>query len=119
MTAGRFDPLGADRVPDQQSRGRDPRPLQAVLGEFLTRRGWSARLRASTIHARWEDLVGAQIAAHTRPVRLHGGVLVLAVDSPAWATQLRYLGPRIMAALNDDLGAGTVTRLTIQVETQP
>ena len=40
---------------------------------------------------RWDDIVGANIAAHVQPLRLDEGVLVVEVTDPAWATQVRLL----------------------------
>ena len=39
----------------------------------------------------WSEVVGADVAAHARLVSVRDGVVVVAVDDPIWATQLRYL----------------------------
>ena len=41
--------------------------------------------------AAWAELVGAALAAHSRPQTVRGGVLVVLADGAAWAGQLRYL----------------------------
>ena len=43
---------------------------------------------------RWDQLVGADVAAHTRPERFSDGELVVIADSAAWATQVRLLDVR-------------------------
>ena len=48
---------------------------------------------------RWEEAVGAPIAAHVRPVRLEHGSLLVEVDEPAWATQVRLLADDIRRRL--------------------
>ena len=40
-------------------------------------------------------------------------VLTVRADSTAWATQLRYLAPRLVAMLNEQLGDGTVTWIKV------
>ena len=50
----------------------------------------SARSLAG-VFSRWEEAVGPQIAAHARPAALVDGCLVVEVDHPTWATQLRFL----------------------------
>ena len=49
---------------------------------------------ASGVHLvfdRWSEVVGEALAARTRPLRMDGGRLVLAVDEPAIATHVRFL----------------------------
>lgn len=58
-----------------------------------------------TVFSRWDDVVGPAVARHARPLRVEAGALVVAVDQPAWATQVRTLAPRIMdriAELTDE-----------------
>ncbi|MDA8309256.1 MAG: DUF721 domain-containing protein [Actinomycetota bacterium] len=57
-----------------------------------------------TVFSRWEELVGPAVARHTRPLRLEGGVLVVAVDRPPWATQVRLLSPGILACVTERTG---------------
>ncbi len=57
-----------------------------------------------TVFSRWEELVGPTVGRHTRPLRLEGRTLVVAVDQPPWATQIRVLSPGILARLAEDTG---------------
>ncbi len=43
------------------------------------------------VFGRWAEAVGEALAAHITPVKLDGTKLVVEVDDPAWATQLRFL----------------------------
>ena len=63
----------------------------------------------STLAERWSEVVGEALAAHVRPTKLAGGTLVIAVDDPAWATQLRFLETDLVARCNEALGTPTVT----------
>jgi predicted nucleic acid-binding Zn ribbon protein len=63
----------------------------------------------------WEGLVGVRVAAHARPRSLRDGVLLIAVDEPAWATQLRFLEADLLGRLDDRLGPGRVTRIEVRV----
>ncbi len=74
--------------------------------------------RASALHSvfvRWPELVGPAIAAHARPLSLKEGVLVIGVDQPGWATQLRFLDTSLIAQLAAALGDGVVTRIELRV----
>lgn len=94
-------------------RGRQPAALADVLSQLASRRGWADRLHDSQVHARWPDIAGAHVAAHAEPVRLHGGVLVVRAESGAWAAQLRYLAPRLVARAQEVLGSDRVHRVQI------
>ena len=62
----------------------------------------------------WPDAVGPLIAAHVTPVKLDGAVLLLEVDEPAWATQVRFLEPDLLARLRSATGA-EVDRIEVRV----
>lgn len=79
--------------------------------------GGSATLEV--IFARWEEVVGTAVAAHCRPVRLRDGVLVVSVDHPTWATQLRFLTPQLTEKVHELTGADTVSTLEIRVARKP
>ncbi len=63
----------------------------------------------------WEELVGEAVAAHTWPLSLVGGRLVVAVDESAWATQLRWLEADLLRRFDVALGAGCVRQLQVRV----
>lgn len=94
---------------------RAPPVIAEGLRALADRRGWQSHLIAGDLHASWDQVVGPQLAAHTAPLRLQGGVLVLAAESPLWAAEVRQLGTAITARVNERLGAGTVTRITVSV----
>ena len=63
----------------------------------------------------WDQLVGPGIVAHVKPVRLDGDSLVVAVDHPAWATQVRQLGDELLDRIADELALPRPARLEIRV----
>ena len=67
-----------------------------------------------SLYRRWDELVGSRIGAHTRPLSLRGGVLVIGVSDPAWATQLRFLESRLLEQLAD-LDGSPVTSIEVRV----
>jgi predicted nucleic acid-binding Zn ribbon protein len=70
------------------------------------------------VFSRWEDVVGAGIAAHSRPISLRQSTLVVSVDHPAWATQLRYLGSSILGRITEAVGHEVASRLEVRVGSQ-
>jgi predicted nucleic acid-binding Zn ribbon protein len=92
---------------------RDPQPVGETVDRFVDERGWTEALAVGGVEGRWPQLVGPEVAAHCVPEEFEGGRLTVRTDSTAWATQVRLLAPTLLARLNDDLGAGTVTHLQV------
>ncbi len=69
----------------------------------------------TAVFASWDDVVGEGVAAHARPRSLRHGVLVVMVDDPVWATQLRWLESDLLARLASVAGEGTVTEIQVRV----
>ena len=70
---------------------RDPQLFGAVLAKLVKARGWQKPAAEATVFGAWERVVGPDIAAHSRPVKLEDGELTVEAESTAWATQLRLL----------------------------
>lgn len=92
---------------------RDPQLLSSLAGAIAKNRGWSARVAEGMVFGRWAGVVGEDIASHATPVTLKDGVLSIAAESTAWATQLRMLQGQILAKINAAVGQGVVTSLKI------
>ena len=68
-------------------------------GLLRSLRGGAGRAEVGGVFGRWEEAVGAALAANVRPVRLEHGTLLVEVDDPAWATQVRFLADDLPAPL--------------------
>ena len=91
---------------------------RAIAG-LLRDQGWQAQAAVGSVFGRWPEIVGAEMAAHTRPDRLDGDELVVIADSTAWATQVRWLAKDLIRTLNAELGSGTVSTVKIRGPEQP
>jgi predicted nucleic acid-binding Zn ribbon protein len=95
--------------------GREPRRLSEFLDPITKRLGGPASGVFAAIFARWEALVGPDIAAHAKPVSLRRGVLVLAVDHPVWATQLRYMTAPLLTRISEETASSEVAEIHLRV----
>jgi hypothetical protein len=59
----------------------------------------------------WSRIVGPDMARHARPLKLHNGVLHLAVADSNWAMQISYQAPVLIEQINRYFGFRAVTRL--------
>jgi predicted nucleic acid-binding Zn ribbon protein len=67
------------------------------------------------VFAGWDDAVGAEVAAHARPVSLDDGRLVVEVDEPGWATQLRYFEATLRERLSAAAGGLELRSVEVRV----
>lgn len=86
-------------------------PEPRRVGESLAR----YRTALSFVVERWREVVGEQVAAHAKPVAVRDNALVVEVDDPVWATQLRWLGNDLLARLAEALGRPVAERVEIRV----
>jgi predicted nucleic acid-binding Zn ribbon protein len=100
-------------------RREDPQPLASAIGGLLDTHGWQQRAAMGSVFGRWADIVGQDVAAHTRPDSFADGELTVTADSTAWATQVRLLAPVLVRRLNDELGDGSVRRVKVRGPAPP
>jgi predicted nucleic acid-binding Zn ribbon protein len=98
----------------QQPRRGDPQPLAAAINNLLDAEGWGLAAATGSVFGRWAQIVGSDLAAHTRPESLSDGELIVTADSTAWATQVRLLAAQLVRRLNTELGDGTVRRVKVR-----
>lgn len=94
-------------------------PLGGLVNQVLGELGLDGVAIAHRIGSSWEEIVGAQIAAHCRPLGLRGDVLELQVDSPVWSQQLQLRKPELLARLEEKLGPDAPRELRFQVGYAP
>ena len=87
-------------APEGGRRGASGAPAAALGGLF---RGW-------------DEAVGEQVAAHCRPIVLDEGRLVVEVDQPGWATQLRFLERDVLDRVRPLVAPAPLTSLEVRVK---
>lgn len=87
------------------------------LGDSLDRvvGGLGARSSMLQLHQQWPAIVGEAISHRCRPRKLDDGHLVVDVDDPGWATEIRYLERQILAQIAERLSDITVTSISVSV----
>ena len=92
---------------------RDPQALESAVERLVGEHGWGEDLAVHGVVARWDQVVGADVAAHVRPERYADTVLTVRADSTAWATQVRLLAPTLVRRLNEEIGDGVVSKVAV------
>ena len=121
---GQPAPSGQRAAPPRRRRParthrEDPQPLSTAFDGLLADQGWQTEAAVGSVFGRWDQLVGPDVAAHTRPEQFNDGELVVIADSAAWATQMRLLTSAVLRRLNTELGHGTVTRVVVRGPAAP
>jgi hypothetical protein len=86
------------------------KPVGALIPDVMRRAAREHR-PLFAIQRRWPRLVGRQLAAHTRPVSLRRGRLVVHVDRPGDSFALNYARPKLLRQLQ---GTGRVEEIVIR-----
>jgi predicted nucleic acid-binding Zn ribbon protein len=101
-------------LPDPAEEDR-PHQLARSLDDVARSIGAPPVEALSVVFSRWEEVVGAAVAAHCRPVSLVRSTLIVSVDNPAWATQLKYLRASVLDRIAKIAGPDVATRLEVRV----
>ena len=99
--------------------GRDPELLGSAVDRLIRDRGWTADASAASLTTRWAEIVGPELADHVQPESFEEGVLVLRAESTSWATQVRLLMGTVRTAIDQAIGVGVVTKVTVKGPTAP
>jgi predicted nucleic acid-binding Zn ribbon protein len=92
----------------------EPVPITTSLDGIMKSLRGTDRIQIGGVFGRWDDAVGATVAAHVRPVRLDNGVLTVEADEPAWATQVKFLAGTITTRLAEVAGV-LIHRVEVRV----
>lgn len=93
----------------------DPVRLGSDIGRVLDELGHRGVARSLEIARIWEETVGPELAEHSEPAGLTGGVLMVSVPSSPWAQQLQMRKGEILAALAAALGSEAPTEVRFRV----
>lgn len=87
-----------------------------ITQHLINANHWGPRIRSARIFDRWPQIVGADAAKHTQPVRLLGGVLRIEATDTNWVTSMHFMEPQVVAQANRELGEPLVNRISVYVK---
>ncbi len=88
--------------------------MRLVLPKALRQLGLMNRFNAESVTLNWRQIVGDEIAAHTRPSQVRRGVLNVAANNAVWAHHLSTLKEEIIDRINAFMGEKVVTEIKFQ-----
>jgi len=90
-----------------------------VIKDLFCQKGYEHKIEEYRSFLLWDDVVGPQIAARTRPKRVRDGVMEVQVDHPIWMQQLQLMKPAILKKLNQRQPETLITGLFFRVAPLP
>ena len=102
-----------------RTRWREPLGLGAAIGRLAKSRGWSEQAAMGTVMARWDHIVGPDVAAHCAIETFEERRLVVRCTSTAWAKQLVLLLPHIERRIAEEVGPGVVDQVVVRGPSAP
>jgi predicted nucleic acid-binding Zn ribbon protein len=98
-------------VAERSATPGDPTLISDVLTNLVSDRQWESGLAEGNLFAQWEKIVGSDIAAHTTPISILDGVLLIQCSSTAWATQLQSVHDQLVATISSSAPGALVESL--------
>ena len=96
---------------------RSPKSIRQLLKDKPSLKLLEREIRArGALLDQIHRLLPADLALHCRAAQIREGQLVLHVDSPVWATRLRYLAPELLGLLRPDNAALTAVAVKVLME---
>ena len=102
-------------VPDRFERDVGPRSLDNSLDAVAQKLGLRHPRGIGRLFADWSAIVGPAMADHVQPIRIDDRSLVVSVDHPAWATQVRRLGDDLLNRVADGTGLPRPEHLEVRI----
>jgi len=90
-------------------------PLKDVISTLLGDASLPFNPEDARIWKFWEEVVGAPVAKHTRPLWIKEGKLRVSVTDPIWLQELGYVERTIRDKLNGKLGRKAVHRIEFRL----
>jgi predicted nucleic acid-binding Zn ribbon protein len=91
-------------------------PVAPVLEKLLAKLGFSERLDEEAMLKSWKALVGDFLAAHSAPVGLKNGELLIRVTQPTVRYELdRVWKKRILATMQAEFGKTKIRNIRFQL----
>jgi len=100
-------------------RGKNSRKLFNYVPEEITRALHHGLGQIYDLYPVWPDIVGPELAKHSRPLVKTGKTLVVQVESPVWAAAMRQRHQSLLVRLKEVEGMIQIDEIRIRVSPTP
>ncbi|HCK99003.1 MAG TPA: hypothetical protein DHW42_02695 [Candidatus Marinimicrobia bacterium] len=78
-------------------------PISKAIEKMLRKMNIETTVRQWEVVALWDDIVGENIAKHTRADKISFGKLYVSVDTPVWRNELMFQKNDLLKKVNSRL----------------
>ena len=96
----------------------EPQPVAALVGRCLSFHAQEKDLRFYELIDRWPSVVGDRVAAHSMPLSLRQGRLVVGVDNHTWLNELSFLRTDLLEKVRTLMGPEAIVDLKLVFSTR-
>jgi predicted nucleic acid-binding Zn ribbon protein len=86
-----------------------------LLREYLRERGWLGEDPSSPIFLSWKTISGEPFSAHSRPLEIEDGVLIVEVDHPGWLQLMNMKKAALLSAIGEAAPRAEVRDVTLRL----
>ncbi len=79
------------------------KPISEILKTTLRVKGLDQKIQKYSFVENWHQIVGKDIADHSRPDKIQGGAFYIRVQSSSWAQELTFFKDLIIKRLTEHL----------------
>jgi predicted nucleic acid-binding Zn ribbon protein len=101
-------------LPNNNASANDPKKLNESIRDWAKDFSTQDADAWTILAPKWNDIVGDEIAANTKPHSLRDGLLVIVANDPSWVSHLSYLQSTIAASANEVLGYEAVREVQVR-----
>ncbi|NQU40330.1 MAG: DUF721 domain-containing protein [Lentisphaerae bacterium] len=95
----------------------DATPMSEILGRVMRKAGLTEQHWAAVLEEAWSEVVGGELACHTRAGALDEKALTVYVDSPIWLNELRRVGQQLMLNnVQKRFGPSRITSIRLELD---
>jgi len=100
-------------------RGKNAKKLFKFVPEDINRALHQGLGQVYDLYPAWAQMVGHELARHSRPLAQTGQSLVVQVESPVWAAAMRQRHKALLAQLRQVEGMQNINEIRIRVSPTP
>lgn len=95
-----------------------PRKLVSSLDRMMQHMNAPSIDVLRAVFVQWPEIVGEDVAAHTRPSAIDGQTLVVVAADTTWASQLRWLENQLIDSIEKVSGSDRIKAIKVRVAPQ-
>jgi predicted nucleic acid-binding Zn ribbon protein len=94
--------------------GQEPSRLGNLIEQVIGSLGLADKFHGWRVVSRWPDIVGPEIARHSRAVRFADGILTVVVEKDVWRQELEMQLESILEKVRASAGGRAVRKIVLK-----